>query len=51
MVEQTTEECLLNPNRNPHLSRQDIEERLKDYLNVTKVSHPIANLCRGRQAG
>jgi agmatine/peptidylarginine deiminase len=24
----TTEECLLNPNRNPHLSKADIEERL-----------------------
>ena len=28
----TTEECLLNPNRNPHLTREDIEEQLRRYL-------------------
>jgi agmatine deiminase len=33
----TTEQCLLNPNRNPQLSRQQIEQYLKDYLGVTKV--------------
>jgi len=33
----TTEECLLNANRNPNLSRQQIEERLALYLGVTKV--------------
>jgi len=33
----TTEECLLNPNRNPGLSRQDIEGVLKQYLNISKV--------------
>lgn len=33
----TTEECLLNPNRNPHLSREQIEEYLKQYLGVKKV--------------
>jgi agmatine deiminase len=33
----TTEECLLNPNRNPHLSRSVIEEFLKQYLNVAKI--------------
>ena len=33
----TTEQCLLNPNRNPQLSREEIEEYLKDYLGVTKV--------------
>jgi agmatine deiminase len=33
----TTEECLLNPNRNPHLSRDDIEERLRRYLAVSTV--------------
>jgi agmatine deiminase len=32
-----TEECLLNPNRNPHLTREHIEERLKEYLNVAKI--------------
>lgn len=33
----TTEECLLNPNRNPSLSREDIEEQLKRYLGVSCV--------------
>lgn len=33
----TTEQCLLNPNRNPELSRQEIEQYLKDYLGTTKV--------------
>jgi agmatine deiminase len=33
----TTEQCLLNKNRNPHLSQIEIEEYLRDYLNVTKV--------------
>ncbi len=33
----TTEECLLHPNRNPHLSRQDIEALLGAYLGVEKV--------------
>jgi agmatine deiminase len=33
----TTEQCLLNPNRNPELSSDDIEQFLKDYLGVTKV--------------
>jgi agmatine deiminase len=33
----TTEQCLLNPNRNPDLSRAEIETYLKDYLGTTKV--------------
>ena len=33
----TTEQCLLNPNRNPHLTRNDIEQYLRDYLGVEKV--------------
>jgi len=33
----TTEQCLLNRNRNPHLSAVEVEEYLKDYLGVTKV--------------
>ena len=33
----TTEQCLLNPNRNPELSRAEIEQYLKDYLGMTKV--------------
>jgi agmatine deiminase len=28
----TTESCLLNPNRNPHLARADLEQYLRDYL-------------------
>ena len=33
----TTEQCLLNPNRNPGLSRQDIEERLARDLGFDRV--------------
>ncbi|HWN73821.1 MAG TPA: agmatine deiminase [Solirubrobacterales bacterium] len=33
----TTEECLLNPNRNPELSREQIERALLDYLGAEKV--------------
>ncbi len=33
----TTEECLLNPNRNPDLSREQIEDHLKRYLNLKKI--------------
>lgn len=33
----TTEECLLNRNRNPHLNRADIEAYLKDFLGVETV--------------
>jgi len=33
----TTEECLLNPNRNPGLSRDEIERNLKAYLGVEKI--------------
>jgi agmatine deiminase len=32
-----TEECLLNPNRNPALARQDIEQQLRAYLGVTHI--------------
>jgi agmatine deiminase len=32
-----TEECLLNPNRNPDKSREAIEDDLRDYLGVTKI--------------
>jgi agmatine deiminase len=31
----TTEACLLNPNRNPRLGREDIERHLRDCLGVT----------------
>ena len=33
----TTEQCLLNRNRNPNLSRLEIEEYLRDYLGVTNL--------------
>ena len=33
----TTEECLLNPNRNPDLSRSQIESLLGEYLGIHKV--------------
>ena len=33
----TSEECLLNPNRNPTLSADEIEGLLKEYLGVEKV--------------
>ncbi|WP_407272749.1 agmatine deiminase family protein [Radiobacillus sp. PE A8.2] len=33
----TTEECLLNVNRNPNWSKAQIEEILKQYLNVKKI--------------
>jgi agmatine deiminase len=32
-----TEECLLNPNRNPQLTKEEIEENLRQYLNVKKI--------------
>ena len=33
----TTEECLLNPNRNPHLTREEIERLLGRYLGIETV--------------
>lgn len=33
----TSEGCLLNPNRNPELSREQIEARLRDYLGVKEI--------------
>jgi agmatine deiminase len=33
----TTEECLLNRNRNPHLSRDDLERLLARYLGIETV--------------
>lgn len=33
----TTEQCLLNPNRNPNLSRAEIEQYLADYLAAPHV--------------
>jgi agmatine deiminase len=33
----TTESCLLNPNRNPNLRREEIEQRLRDFLGVREI--------------
>jgi agmatine deiminase len=33
----TTEQCLLDPNRNPGLSRTEIEQQLRDHLGVTDI--------------
>jgi agmatine deiminase len=33
----TTESCLLNPNRNPELSRADIEDRLRRFLGAQRI--------------
>jgi agmatine deiminase len=32
-----TEECLLNPNRNPSLSKEQIEQHLRDYTGATTI--------------
>ncbi|MBC7262295.1 MAG: agmatine deiminase [Chloroflexi bacterium] len=33
----TTEQCLLNPNRNPHMTKEEIEMHLQAYLGVEKI--------------
>jgi agmatine deiminase len=33
----TTKECLLNPNRNPHLGQTQLEHLLQDYLNIRHI--------------
>ena len=33
----TSEQCLLNPNRNPRLSREQIEQNLRDFLGVEQI--------------
>jgi agmatine deiminase len=41
----TTESCLLNKNRNPNMSREEIEERLRDFLGIREIlwlGHGIA---------
>ncbi len=32
-----TEQCVLNPNRNPELAREDMERLLQSYLGVSKI--------------
>jgi agmatine/peptidylarginine deiminase len=36
-----TEECLLDPSRNPHLGKEGIEALLKEYLGIDKVRYVI----------
>ena len=33
----TTQECLLNKNRNAHLTKEQVEKEVMHYLNVTKI--------------
>jgi len=33
----TTNSCLLNPNRNPDLTKSEIEQKLRDYLGVSNI--------------
>jgi len=33
----TTRECLLNPNRNPNITSQEIEDTLKNYLGIKQI--------------
>ena len=33
----TTEQCLLNPNRNPGMSREEIEDELRSRLGLTRI--------------
>ena len=33
----TTEQCLLNKNRNPNLTKEEIEDNIKKYLNIKKI--------------
>lgn len=32
-----TEDCLLSESRNPHMTKEEIEQKLKDYIGVEKV--------------
>ena len=43
----TTEQCLLNPNRNPSMSREEIEEGLRSFLGVDTVDLASARTRRG----
>lgn len=41
----TTEECLLNPNRNPEIGRELIEEQVKRFLHVDRIIWLKRGLC------
>lgn len=47
----TTEECLLNPNRNPGLDRADLEAALRDYLGIEKVIWLGQGVCNDETDG
>jgi agmatine deiminase len=40
-----TEECLLDPSRNPHLGKDGIEALLKEYLGIDKVGDMCYKPC------
>ena len=40
----TTEQCLLHPNRNPQLSRREIEKHLRDCLGAKKIVWLVGDL-------
>jgi agmatine deiminase len=44
----TTEQCLLNPNRNPALSRSEIEDVLRRYLGIERVVWLVRGLVEDR---
>jgi agmatine deiminase len=47
----TTEECLLNPNRNPELSKQQIERALCEYLGAERVVWLGRGVCNDETDG
>jgi agmatine deiminase len=47
----TTEECLLNPNRNPERSRQEVEWALCEYLGAEKVVWLGRGVCEDETDG
>jgi agmatine deiminase len=46
-----TEECLLNINRNPLLSRERLEATLRDYLGVTRIIWLGKGVCNDETGG
>jgi agmatine deiminase len=46
-----TAECLLNPNRNPQLNRVQVEEYLRDYLNVSRIIWLGKGVCNDETDG
>src|ERR1700692_4603545 len=47
----TTEECLLNPNRNPDCTRAEVEEQLRRYLGIRHVIWLGKGRYRGEAGG